>query len=48
MGDKREWRWEWDARATSSSSQREGTISNPRVLSDMGLAILMKKTLKTT
>ena len=23
-------------------------ISNPRVLSDMGLAILMKKTLKTT
>jgi hypothetical protein len=25
----------------------EGNISNPRVLSDMGLAILMKKSLKS-
>jgi hypothetical protein len=31
-----------------SSSQREGNISNPRVLSDTGLAILMKKTLNIT
>jgi hypothetical protein len=27
---------------------REGNISNPRVLSDMGLTILMKKTLQIT
>jgi hypothetical protein len=44
MGDKREWGGEWNARATFFFFffTKRGTISNPRVLSDMGLAILNK------
>ena len=40
QNDKREKRGEWESRAAFFSQRVEvGNISNPRVLSDMGLAI---------